>query len=326
MRIARCVVALSFFLFGLTALAQDQAAQQALQQSIQDNQQAMQATQQAAQATQQANDQAMQAAQQSTDPQTTGNLPPWTSAPKISLKSGTYPTSTIVRLTDPTRHARIYYTTDGWTPTKHSTRYTGPISLTQDTTLQAIAIAPYHQPSIPSIATYKVTGTVTNPAPAPPPLPLTSPMTLPRDTPVRLVFTATVASNTAKVGDAVALELSQDLVLDGHLIAPRSTPATGSITDVEATGGGGAPGEASFRITALNLPGIAIPLRGQETKQGLIPIKTMRSLIFIPFVGPAAALMTHGQNADIPVGAAVTAYVARNTLVPPTTQPLASTN
>jgi hypothetical protein len=38
--------------------------------------------------------------------------------------------------------AEIYYTTDGSTPTKNSTRYTGPITVTSDTRIRAFAVTP----------------------------------------------------------------------------------------------------------------------------------------------------------------------------------------
>ena len=63
------------------------------------------------------------------------------SPPTFSPASGTYNLPQSVSLSDATSGATIYYTTDGSTPTTSSTRYAGPISVTQTTTIRAIATA-----------------------------------------------------------------------------------------------------------------------------------------------------------------------------------------
>jgi hypothetical protein len=94
-------------------------------------------------AAQQANDAAMRAAQQAAqNTQTMMYLHPVTARPKFSVKPGAYASAVQVKIRDASRGAVIYYTTDGWTPTAESTRYTGPITIDSTTTLQAIAIAP----------------------------------------------------------------------------------------------------------------------------------------------------------------------------------------
>lgn len=63
-----------------------------------------------------------------------------------------------VTLATPTSGAKIYYTTDGSTPTSSSTEYTAAISLTATTTIKAIAVKAGSVPSNVLVATYtKVT-------------------------------------------------------------------------------------------------------------------------------------------------------------------------
>ncbi len=55
---------------------------------------------------------------------------------------GTFYTTQNITLTTPTEGADIYYTTDGTDPTDRSSKYTGPIAVSQTTELRAVAIHP----------------------------------------------------------------------------------------------------------------------------------------------------------------------------------------
>jgi LruC domain-containing protein len=59
--------------------------------------------------------------------------------PKISPSGGYFETSVKVTLSCSTSGSTIYYTTDGKTPTKYSTQYTGPFTLTETTILKVKA-------------------------------------------------------------------------------------------------------------------------------------------------------------------------------------------
>ena len=69
-------------------------------------------------------------------------------SPTFSLSSNQ------LTITTTTENASIYYTTDGSTPTKSSTLYTEPITLTQNCTIKAIAVADGYENS--EVATYVV--------------------------------------------------------------------------------------------------------------------------------------------------------------------------
>jgi hypothetical protein len=60
--------------------------------------------------------------------------------PDADKKTGNYTSQVIVTLASATEGAAIYYTTNGNTPTVNSTRYTGPITITQTATLKAVAV------------------------------------------------------------------------------------------------------------------------------------------------------------------------------------------
>ena len=62
-------------------------------------------------------------------------------APIFSVPAGTYAAAQTVTITDGTSGASVYYTTDGSTPTSASTLYTGPVTVSKNETLQAVATA-----------------------------------------------------------------------------------------------------------------------------------------------------------------------------------------
>ena len=66
--------------------------------------------------------------------------PETVSAPEISPNGGTFTDSQTVTIICATEGARIYYTTDGSEPTTSSALYSGPITLTETTTIKAIAV------------------------------------------------------------------------------------------------------------------------------------------------------------------------------------------
>ncbi len=92
------------------------------------------------------------------------NGEPTAAAPVITPGGGTFTKSQSVKLSTTTASADIYYTLDGSVPTPGSTLYTEPITLSTDTTLNAIASAPDYVQSATSSATF--TFTDQTPAPA----------------------------------------------------------------------------------------------------------------------------------------------------------------
>ncbi len=73
--------------------------------------------------------------------------------PIFSPKAGTYTSAQSVAVTDSMSGATIYYTTDGSTPTSSSKLYTGPVIVSSNQTIKAIAMAPgYSNSAVPTAA------------------------------------------------------------------------------------------------------------------------------------------------------------------------------
>jgi len=294
---------------------------------------AQMATQIAAQNAQQANDQMMQAAQtaaqnaqiaqQQATPNTTQSYCCGAATPKFSVKPGAYSAAVTLKIKDSTRGAAIYYTTDGWTPTAASTRYTGPITIDSTTVVQAIAISPYGGRSRVASAVYTVKGVpptlpVAAMAAAPnanPTAPPNEKMLLARGTPVPLAFAAGVSSSTAEVGDKIALTLAEDLKAGDVVVAKKGTPSVATITEVDRRGMAGLPGEVFFQVDCLQAGSALIKLRGGAAKEGQDKEGKAVGLMFVPMF--PAGLFVHGQDAEIKPGAVFTAFVDADTVLPP---------
>jgi chitobiase/beta-hexosaminidase-like protein len=74
--------------------------------------------------------------------------------PKFTPPAGTYSSAQSVTISDSSAGTKIYYTTNGTTPTTSSTVYTAPISVTMTTTLKAIAAGGGFAASVVASATY----------------------------------------------------------------------------------------------------------------------------------------------------------------------------
>jgi hypothetical protein len=76
--------------------------------------------------------------------------------PTFSPAGGTYSSTQSVAISDTTSGAKIYYTTNGTTPTTSSTLYSGAISVSASETIEAIAVATGYANSAVATASYTI--------------------------------------------------------------------------------------------------------------------------------------------------------------------------
>ena len=186
--------------------------------------------------------------------------------PQFSIKSGTIPAGTKVSIKSETHYATLYYTTNGWTPTTQSAKYTGPIIINANIHLEVIAIGPNFQRSVVERADYKVAN---SPAPV-----LESTVVVPEDgtlragTPVRVAFAGKeIDSASAAVGDEITVVLDEDVKLGGTVLAPKGAPVKVALTTADP-GDGNGPGDLVFEIRSVDVAGKRVPLFGGETLEG----------------------------------------------------------
>lgn len=211
--------------------------------------------------------------------------------PVFSVDPGLVSSGTKVSIRSDTHYASLYYTTNGWTPTTQSAKYTGPITINATTHLEVIAVGPNFLRSVVERADYVVPN---SPAPV-----LETTVSVPEDgtlragTPVRIAFAGKeIDSESAAVGDAITVVLDEEIKLGDTVLAPKGAAVNAALTFADP-GHGPAPGDLVFEIHSVEVAGKHVALFGGETLEGL----------------------KGGKNAKIKPGMTAMAFVAADTLV-----------
>jgi hypothetical protein len=213
--------------------------------------------------------------------------------PTLSLEPGTVSGGSKVSIRCETHYATLYYTTNGWTPTTQSAKYTGPITINANTHLEVIAVGPNFVRSPVERADYQVPNS---------PTPILDPaVVVPEDgtlragTPVRVAFAKEIDSESAAVGDEITVVLDEQIKLGDSVLAPKGSSVSAVLTFADPAHSV-APGDLVFEIRSVEIAGKHVPLFGGETLEGV--------------KGTLG-----GKNAKIKPGMTAMAFVAADTLV-----------
>jgi hypothetical protein len=76
---------------------------------------------------------------------------------------------------------------------------------------------------------------------------------LANNTPIRVKLSKTISSATAHVGDAVELEVVEDVIVDGVTVLPAGSKVSGAIAEAEPKKRFGHGGKLAFSITSITL-------------------------------------------------------------------------
>ena len=128
-------------------------------------------------------------------------------------------------------------------------------------------------------------------------------------TPVPLVTTSELSSKTVRQGDRFALEVREDVLVDGRVVIPRSARAEGEITRHSAKGPFGKGGKLGVRLLHVYVGGRPVRLDGRQArsgKGGLAPA------LMTSVISGAFGALIFGKNAVVPTGTPIMGYIHRD--------------
>jgi hypothetical protein len=180
-------------------------------------------------------------------------IAPAASAPTFSPAAGTYTSAQSISIRSTTPWAKIYYTTDGSTPTTSSAVYLAPITVAATETVRALAELSGGSPSSVSSADYTIAPPTAAPTFSPAPGTYTSAKTVTISTttpsatiyyttngvyavytgPVTVAATETVKAIAVATGDT-ASSVSSAAYTINPVVAPTFSPAGGTYTSTQS--------------------------------------------------------------------------------------------
>ena len=131
---------------------------------------------------------------------------------------------------------------------------------------------------------------------------------------VPLLFAEDISSKTASEGDPVMFTLSEDLKVNGVVVAKAGSKAVGEVAHAEHSGMMGKAGQLDIRLNYLKVGDTKVHLRGTKGKEG--ESGTTSTVVLTVLFGPIG-LIKHGKNIDIKQGSSLHAYVSDDTSLPP---------
>lgn len=139
---------------------------------------------------------------------------------------------------------------------------------------------------------------------------------LPARTAVKFKLNREVSSKAAVAGEQFQLLVAEDIFINGILLIPKGTPATGEVIHASKAGGLGKAGELLVTVRYIDLSGQKIKMRSFQPFQGKGQSDSIAALSTVPYVGLLAAFI-QGGNIVMPAQTLVQALIATETAINP---------
>lgn len=126
---------------------------------------------------------------------------------------------------------------------------------------------------------------------------------LPQGTSIRLRSLSELHSQNNRVGDHFDLEVAEDVMLNGVVVIPRGSQASGEVTRVRHKGMWGRSGRLETRLLSVRANGMTIPITGTVNEHGDTGTAgVVASIVVLPIAG----FFVTGTSAVLPVGTGFT--------------------
>lgn len=126
-------------------------------------------------------------------------------------------------------------------------------------------------------------------------------------TPVMLDTTREISSADAMLGQRIALQVADDVVVDGHVVIAKGSPAVGEVSAVTGKGSWGQRGRLGLRLLYARAGDRMVRISGDLGKQG--HNGTAGAAAAVVAFGVAGGFLVTGTSAVVPPGTGFTAYV-----------------
>jgi len=127
--------------------------------------------------------------------------------------------------------------------------------------------------------------------------------------PLKLGEELTTKGKKLRVGQHFQMEVAEAVLVNGQTVIPVGSPAVGEITEVRNKGMWGKSGHLTAQILYVTVNGRQVRLNGTFDDKGVTGTAGVVAAIALI---PVAGFFTTGTSAKIPVGAAITAFVAED--------------
>ena len=126
-------------------------------------------------------------------------------------------------------------------------------------------------------------------------------------TSLNLITAHEISSKVAKLGDAVSFKVDEDVVINGHVVISKGTPAKGSVMNAEKSGRMGKSGKLGIQVeSTTTIDGQPLRLRAAKGKEGNDKANSVAALSILV---SSLFLLKKGGDAKIKEGTKVKVYV-----------------
>jgi hypothetical protein len=145
-----------------------------------------------------------------------------------------------------------------------------------------------------------------------------APTILLRDTPIEMMATSEIRSDTAPAGTRFKLRVNKPVIVDGQTVVPVGSWAHAEVVAAKSSSGLGKSGTMSTKLLFLQVGEVQIPLEGESSTKG----QGAGSAGVAVLLAGWSALFHRGNNAKIKAGELVNGFVAEDIGLDMSTQPV----